>query len=146
MFNRIHGNTKRAPHNRFSTEDINRVVDFIDSYAQMHAMLLPGRIPGYKSSTLQLLPSSSTKTSIWSSYVQLVQGMRARAASRTYFGELWKNLRPEVVICKPMSDLCWICHQNSTAIICSANRPENEKSQVKHKIIKSKITYYHFRY
>ena len=126
-FYRIHGNTKRAPHNRFSTSEINHVVQFIDSYAQMHAILLPGRIPGYKSSTLQLLPSSCTRTS---AYVQEVQSMGVRAASRTYFGELWRKLRPDIVICKPMSDLCWICHQNSTAIIRAANRPETEKSEV----------------
>ena len=31
---------------------------------------------------------------------------------------------------KPMSDLCWICQQNSTAISRSANRPVEEKTQV----------------
>ena len=29
---------------------------------------------------------------------------------------------------KPMSDLCWQCHQNSTALLRAANRPEEEKS------------------
>ena len=31
---------------------------------------------------------------------------------------------------KPMSDLCWVCQQNSAAITHSANRPEEEKSAV----------------
>ena len=31
-----------------------------------------------------------------------------------------------VVVMKPMSDLCWICQQNSTAISRSANQPEEK--------------------
>ena len=38
---------------------------------------------------------------------------------------------PELTICKPMSDLCWVCMKNSTAIIRSANKSETEKSEVK---------------
>ena len=35
-----------------------------------------------------------------------------------------------VVVMKPMSDLCWQCQKNSTAITRSANRPEEEKTSV----------------
>ena len=31
---------------------------------------------------------------------------------------------------KPMSDLCWVCQQNSAAIMRAANTPEEEKSEV----------------
>ena len=34
------------------------------------------------------------------------------------------------VVMKPISDLCWIYQQNSTAIMRAANRPEEEKSIV----------------
>ena len=43
------------------------------------------------------------------------------------FCKLWKTLVPSVVIIKPMSDLCWQCHHNSSAILRAANRPEEEK-------------------
>ena len=36
-----------------------------------------------------------------------------------------------VMVMKPMTDLCWVCRQNSMAIMRSANTPEAEKSQVK---------------
>ena len=29
-----------------------------------------------------------------------------------------------------MSDLCWVCEKNSTAIMRASNRPESEKSEV----------------
>ena len=34
------------------------------------------------------------------------------------------------MVMKPMKDLCWICQQNSGAIMHSENRPEEEKSTV----------------
>ena len=37
------------------------VVKFLQNYSENHAILLPGRIPGYKRDDLQLLPSSTTK-------------------------------------------------------------------------------------
>lgn len=58
---RMHGNIKRLPYNTLTLVDSQNVVKFIRSYAENHAILLPGRIPGYKRNDLQLLPSSTTK-------------------------------------------------------------------------------------
>ena len=58
---RQHGNTKRTPHNALSFRETQNVVKFLHSYAESNAILLPGRIPGYKRDDLQLLPSSTTK-------------------------------------------------------------------------------------
>ena len=58
---RQHGNHKRLPHNALSFQEVQHLEKFIRSYAQVHSILLPGRIPGYKQSDLQLLPSSTTK-------------------------------------------------------------------------------------
>ena len=43
---RIHGNTKRLPHNALTYEDITRIVKFLSNYAKEQAILLPGRVPG----------------------------------------------------------------------------------------------------
>lgn len=95
-----------------------------------NAMLLPGRIPGYKSSDIKLLPSSTTKRSIWELYVESAASGLLRPVGYSTFTRLWRQLLPHIVIMKPMSDLCWICQQNSTAITRAANRPEEEKSAV----------------
>lgn len=58
---RVHGNTRRLPHNSLTFFEIRNVVRFLQSYADLHAILLPGRIPGYKRDDLALLPSSTTK-------------------------------------------------------------------------------------
>lgn len=54
---RQHGNHNRLPHNALSFSDTQNAVDFIKNYAEANAILLPGRIPGYKRDDLQLLPS-----------------------------------------------------------------------------------------
>ena len=52
-----------------------------------------------------------------------------RVVAYSTFTQLWCQLLPHVVVMKPMSDLCWVCQLNSTAIMRAANRPE-EKSIV----------------
>ena len=56
---------------------------------------------------------------------------------------MWKQLTPHVMVMKPMSDLCWVCQNNSMAIMRAANTPEVEKSQVikDKKNNKTKITH-----
>lgn len=58
---RQHGNTNRLPHNTISFTETKAVVRYLKAYAEDNAILLPGRIPGYKRDDLQLLPSSTTK-------------------------------------------------------------------------------------
>lgn len=40
---------------------------------------------------------------------------------------------------KPMSDLCWVCQQNSAAIMRAANTPEAVKSEVSSKTVLCKV-------
>ena len=77
-------------------------------------MILPGRVPGYKSSDIQLLPSSTTKHQVGELYQQAANVESMHPVSYSTFMSLWWQL-PHVVMMKPMSDLCWMC-QNSTAV------------------------------
>ena len=58
---RVHGNYKRAPKHALTMDQIKSLVTFLHNYAETNAILLPGRIPGYKKDHYQLLPSSTTK-------------------------------------------------------------------------------------
>ena len=97
---------------------------------EANAMVLPGRVPGYKRSDIQLLPSSTTKHKVWELYQEAAAVGSTRSVCYSVFTSLWRQLLPHVVVMKPMSDLCWLCQQNSTAICRSANQPEEEKSLV----------------
>ena len=65
---RVHGNIKRLPHNTLSFDGTQRVVAFITFYAEEHAILLPGRVPGYKHADIQLLLTHTTKKNVWRQY------------------------------------------------------------------------------
>ena len=51
---RGHGNQGRVPHNAITLDDARLAVKFLYEYAEMHAILLPGRIPGYRRTDLQV--------------------------------------------------------------------------------------------
>ena len=51
-----------------TAEDTERVVKYLQTYAEDHALVLPGRVPGFKKSDIKLLPSSDTKRVIWRRY------------------------------------------------------------------------------
>ena len=49
------------------------------------------------------------------------------------FRRLWKELLPNVVTCRPMTDLCGICQANMSLIYRSVNVDEEEKRLVHHR-------------
>ena len=135
---REHGNAHKLPHNAFSVDDERRVVSFIENYVEDHGILLPGRIPGYNRTDLKLLPSSVTKLAIWEMYREAVTSEGGRIAGYRSFRLIWQKYLLQVLITKPMFDLCFTCQKNNTHILRSANKSEWEKSTVQ--LIKSLLT------
>ena len=132
---RVHGNTKRLPPNALLFVDIQRVISFITNIAEVHGILLPGRIPGYSRSDLQLLPTSTTRWHVWKAYTDATTtassttpaGPSLRYVAYPTFCRLWRQLLPQILPTRPMTDLCAVCHSNSTLIMRGANL---EKTQV----------------
>ena len=118
-----------CPKNTLSFETIKEVVTFLTNYSEQHGLLLPGRVPGYSRSDIKLLPSSTSKRAIWRLYQGAMVAVESRPAGYSTFCKLWRQLLLSLVLMKPMSDLCWQCSQNSTAIMRAANSGETEKSQ-----------------
>jgi len=125
---RVHGNKGKQPSHALTPADCQRVVDFIFNYAEEHAVLLPGRIPGYKRDDMKLLPSSELKASIYRTYQQATTTSGVRSVAAKTFNKLWQAYCPNVLAMKPRSDLCWTCQQNSTGLLRSANLAEDQKS------------------
>ena len=121
---------KRLPKRTCSLDAVTGVVTFINNFAQEHAIALPGRIPGFKRSDIKVLPSTQTKSSVFRLYEQSAQSADLQAVGRSTFLQLWNDLVPYVVICRPMTDLCHTCQKNNTKIYRSSNLPENQKSQL----------------
>ena len=128
---RVHGNTKHLPANALTFTDVQRVVSFIENYAEDHAILLPGRRPGYKRTDLKLLPSATTKVSVWRLYcAAATSDTGCKTVAYSTFSRLWRQLLPQILPTRPMTDLCAVYHQYSTLVSHSSNVPEEQKSQV----------------
>lgn len=125
---RTHGNTKQLPSNTLPQQVIEEVKTFISNYVEENAILLPGRIPGYKNDDMKLLSSSESKASIWRAYKTVCETGEKRFASYPKFTNLWSLFFPNVFVAKPMTDLCEKCQANTTQLQRSINLPDEEKS------------------
>ena len=114
-----------------TVEELEDAVKYILSYAEKNAILLPGRIPGYKKYNVQLLPSSCTKKGVWQLYESANEKVDGkRVVRQSTFRKLWNKYTPHVIT-KPRSDLCWTCQKYSTALIRrSVNTPEKSRPEV----------------
>ena len=127
---RVHGNTNRLPKHALPFVQKMDIVKFISNYAEDHAILLPGRIPGYSRDDLKLLPSSCTKASVYEEYVRSCTAANKTAVAQRTFLQLWKECVPEILPMKPSTDLCWTCQRNSAMISSKINIPEEEKLEL----------------
>ena len=53
-----------------------------------NAMLLPGKVPGYKDTDVKLLPFSTSKNSIWKQYLQVAANMSCRPSDKLSYTSL----------------------------------------------------------
>ena len=51
-----------------------------------------------------------------------------RAAALSTFKKLWRQLCPQIVCCRPMTDLCWECQKNNNLINMTVNCDEENKT------------------
>ena len=127
---RLHGHTGRVAPNALVLDEVQAIITFVLQYAETNAILLPGRIPGYKRDDLQILPSSTTKKAVWLLFQDTAASLATRAVSYSTFCCIWRQFLGHVIVSKPMTDLCATCQKNSAAIIRSINLSEEEKSEV----------------
>ena len=126
---RVYCNLNRIPKYALSLTSTEYVVRFLYSYAEQNALLLPGRIPGYTRTDLQLLPSSVSVKGVWRVYHEATElDDSIHTVAYSTFCYLWRVLVLSVVVMKTRSDLCWQYQQNSTAITRTGNSSDSEKS------------------
>ena len=111
---RVHGNKKRLPSSTFSPETVENVAKFIMNTAEEQALLLPGRVPGFKRVDVKLLPSVLTKHGLWKTYTEISSSQGQLSVGYSKFCDLWNQLCPFVLIMRAATDLCWTCQKNNT--------------------------------
>ena len=126
---RTHGNSKRLPSSSSSTETVEQVIKFINNVAEEQALLLPGRVPGFKRIDVKLLPSNLTKRGLWRRYSDICTSVGKVSVGYSKFCDLWNQLCPFISIMRPATDLCWTCQKNNNKIRKTVNLPEAEKAE-----------------
>ena len=124
---RVHGNKRRPPSWTVPSQAVEQVVKFILNVAEEQALLLPGRVPGFKRTDVRLLPSALTKHRLWMTYTEICTSQGQQSVGYSKFCDLWKQLCPFILIMRPATDLCWTCQKNNNLIQKSVNLPENQK-------------------
>ena len=76
-----------------------------------NAIVLPGRIPGFKSDDVKVLSSNETKTSVWRVYTNTCKASGEQAVCYSKFADMWQQFHPNVVVSKPMTDLNFCAQQ-----------------------------------
>ena len=81
-------------------------------------------------SDIQLLPSNTANMAVWSAYATTTKHLPVKVAGYRAFCMIWKQFLPNIIVTKPASDLCWVCQQNSTMIMRSANKAKKSPQLV----------------
>lgn len=142
---RMHGNTNRVPENVTPHSTIEDFRIFLENYVEENGIILPGRIPGFKSTDVTVLSSSESKMSVWRVYHSTCEVSNKRAVSYRKFIQLWQDFFPDVAVAKPMTDLCFTCQQNTTKLQHAANQSECIATQQEHpNSVKAERDFYRF--
>ena len=127
LTSRRHGNTGRTPKHSLSFETKKEVVQFLVRYTIQHGLVLPGRVPGFSKTDIKLLLSAMSKSGIWKTYRKALPSGNVPVAYSTYC-QLWQDLVPDLVVMKPMTDLCLECQQHIIALQRCTNQLPQDKS------------------
>ena len=121
----------KKPPRALSQDELMKVISFIKSYAAVHAILLPGRIPGLKDyERTKLLQCNTSKRQIYLEYAESCREVEIRACAETTFYSLWCRYLPYIRRAKPMTDLCITFKENSALIVKSANLTTDRLTEV----------------
>ena len=125
---RTHGLSGKSPSNTTSFARVSNMLSFVRNLASSISLPLPGRLPNFRDERVQLLPTDTNKMEVYRKYCKAVEKEGSQPIGRSTFLDLWNKQLPYITVMKPATDLCWVCQQNLTQILRSANRSEENKA------------------
>ena len=101
------------------------IVSFVCRFAETLAITLPGRQANHRDYRLLKLPTTESKTSVYTRYTSSVEPGGKIVKLRT-FQALWKKYCPYIVFMKPAYDLCGLCGNPAKDGVNTVNLTEVE--------------------
>lgn len=127
VYPREHGMTNKINRtDALTTLEKKEIVSFICRFAETVAITLPGRQPNHRDYRLLKLPTTESKTSVYTRYTNSVEPGGKIVKLRT-FQTLWKKYCPYIVTMKPAYDLCELCRNLAKDAVNTVNVTEVEK-------------------
>lgn len=84
----MHKNKGKSPHNQTDYETVLDIKKFIETFADNHALPLPGRLPAFKDYRVMLLPSDMTKSAVYRNYVKACESEQSKPVCRRLFEKI----------------------------------------------------------
>jgi hypothetical protein len=107
IVDRIHGNMHSKNNNSVTFEMIENCASFIGNYASLRAISIPGDLSYFKLKNTKLLFSCSyTKKFIHTEYKKYCIKNNKSFVKLEYFYKLWKQLKPDISVAIPRTDVC----------------------------------------
>lgn len=107
------GNTNRAPSNLLPHSDVDRLINFLENFVEIHGLPLPG---GMRAGHQEiLLPSDFSYASVWNKYVASIGDLSSkhqkeyRVIGYDSFRSIWQQSFPQVKFQANLSSLCDYC-------------------------------------
>ena len=119
---KAHGLAGKSANNAFNLTETEFLIKF--TMRKLHGILLPGCVPGYKRSDIQILQYNKT------SCLETLQSCYRPNATTQSSSLLHILQNVEGLSGKPMTDLCAQCHKIVLLIKKAVNMPEDLKTQV----------------
>ena len=108
---RTHGNTGRKPKHAIKFVDVQRVVTFINNYADEFGMPQPAAPRARDNIPPIYLTCQTTKLQVHSEYVRSCTGAGDRSVKTTAFYAIWKSCCAHIKIASPRDDVCATCER-----------------------------------
>ncbi|KAH3812649.1 hypothetical protein DPMN_141086 [Dreissena polymorpha] len=121
---RKHGNVGKKPSQAVIYDDVKRVVEFLQNYADTYGIPQPAAPRGSDNTPPIYLDSGKTKLTIHKEYIESCREAGVRSLQRTAFCEIWKSCLCHIRIASPRDDVCATCEGHRKNIMKAIEESE----------------------
>lgn len=108
---RVHGNTRRLPHNALRYPEIFFCVTFVKNYAERYGIPHPAPLYGRAGDPPIFLPASQNFKTVHAQYVASCIEANIRSMGISSFRSVWHRCLPNIRFMTPRTDVCDKCER-----------------------------------